>query len=73
VITGSQGHPRREEKIIAWVQNAPATFTTRQAAQDLDLMPSEVGNRLRIMDGVERVRRACNKSHTGAIWRKVEA
>jgi hypothetical protein len=69
MTTGSQGHPRRVLKIQDWVLGADEPFTSRQISLDLNLLPVEVGNILKGIDGIERWKQLPTKEW---LWRKVE-
>jgi len=66
----AKDHPRREHKIIKWLNALPAgkEFLSREIAKDLDLMPAEVGSTLKCLS---EVRISRQEWPIGTIWIKV--
>lgn len=69
-MSRARAHPKREDKIVQWVGNLKPgdEFQARQIAKDLNLMPVEVGNILKLKDNLMVV-----GYMNGAVWKKVSA
>jgi hypothetical protein len=71
-MSSLRSHPQRESKIIKWVDalNDGEEFHARQIAKELNLMPVEVGNIIKLLPNAKKSRLVYL---TGQIWQKVPA
>jgi hypothetical protein len=67
-MSAGKAHPQRENRIVKWITTKQPgdTFTAKQIAKSLDLMPVEVGNILKFHD--DKVRICRQEYRMGAVW-----